>query len=236
MDTVATDDPAASRRTVIATGTVGAAFIVLAALLGAWILNRGPEPFVLDAAWNILLVGVDWAPFDAIARFMNVAGGVLVSSLVVPVVAIAVLLAVRRPWSAVYFIAAVALSGLVVQVLKHLFGRARPEEILVVSDYGSFPSGHVANAATLAAILVVLHPRIWTVVVGALWVLVMAFSRTYLHAHWLSDTLGGALIGVGVALVCASFMDHRLRRERDPQGWTVWRGGSASASASETRV
>ncbi|MDF2492496.1 MAG: phospholipid phosphatase, partial [Microbacterium sp.] len=166
---------------VIATGSAGAILIVLAALLGAWILNRGIEPFVVDAAWNIALVGVDWAPFDALARFMNVAGGVLVSSVVVPVVALAVLLAVRRPWSAGYFVASVALSALLVQVLKHLFGRARPEEILVVSDYGSYPSGHVANAATLAAILVVLHPRIWTLVVGSAWILVMASS---VRASW----------------------------------------------------
>jgi undecaprenyl-diphosphatase len=221
-----------SRRVVVTTGAVGAVCIILAVLLGAWIVNRGPEPFVVDAAWNILLVGIDWGPYDAISRFMNVAGGVLVSSLVVPVVAIVVFLAIRRPWSAVYFLATIALSGLLVQVLKHLFGRARPDEILVISDYGSFPSGHVANAATLGAILVVLHPRIWTVVVGALWVLTMAFSRTYLHAHWLSDTLGGALVGVGVALVCASFMDHLLRRERDRRGLSVGRGGSAS----ETRV
>jgi undecaprenyl-diphosphatase len=226
------NESATSRRVVVTTGVAGAVCIILAVLLGAWIVNRGPEPFVVDAAWNILLVGVDWAPYDALSRFMNVAGGVLVSSLVVPVVAIIVFLAVRRPWSAVYFLATIALSGLLVQVLKHLFGRARPDEILVISDYGSFPSGHVANAATLAAILVVLHPRIWTVVVGALYVLIMAFSRTYLHAHWLSDTLGGALVGVGVALVCASFMNSLLIRERDPRGLSVWRGGPAS----ETRV
>lgn len=203
-----------SGRSALVRASSGAALLVLSAVLGAWILARGNEPFAIDAAWNALLVRADWTPFDVVSRFTNVAGGVLVSTIVLPAACIVLLLVLGRPWSAGYFIVAVALSALVVQILKHLFGRARPEEILVVSDYGSYPSGHVANAATLAVVLVVLLPRAWTIVVAAVWVLIMVFSRTYLHAHWLSDTLGGALVGVGVALVCAVLMRDRLDRER----------------------
>ena len=77
------------------------------------------------------------------------------------------LIIVKRPWSAAYFLTAEAVSAGGVQVLKHLFGRVRPEDIIVVSDYGSYPSGHVANAATLATAAVVLFPRVWVVLVGA---------------------------------------------------------------------
>ena len=98
--------------------------------------------------------------------------------------------------------------------LKHLFGRARPEDIIVISDYGSFPSGHVANAATLATAAFILFPRLWVAIVGVAWVLLMALSRTCLHAHWLSDTIGGALIGVGVVLIVAGIFAPLLRRAR----------------------
>jgi undecaprenyl-diphosphatase len=72
----------------------------------------------------------------------------------------------------------------------------------------------VANAATVATLLVVLLPRVWTIIVGAAWVLLMAFSRTYLHAHWFTDAIGGIAVGTGVALVCVALLHRRLDPER----------------------
>lgn len=202
---------------------IGAGLLVLAVLLGLVIVLLGDGPLPVDRAWNSLLLATP-SPFLAgLSGALNIAGGTLVGSLVVPTVGVALLLVVRRPWSAAAFVIAIAASALVVQILKHLFARGRPEEILVISDFGSYPSGHVANAATVAAMLVLLLPRVWTLVVGAGWVVIMAFSRTYLHAHWLSDTVGGALAGVGVALVTAALLAARLAPETGP-----WRGRSAS--------
>jgi undecaprenyl-diphosphatase len=124
------------------------------------------------------------------------------------------LLIVRRPWAALYFLVASGLSAGVVQVLKNLFGRARPEDMIVTSDFGSFPSGHVANAATIAVVLGVIVPHVWMWVLGAAYTAVMAVSRTYLGAHWLSDTIGGLLVGVGVALVLWAVFAAQLERER----------------------
>lgn len=193
---------------------VGITLVGLSFLLGWWIFLRGDSPFAIDTGWNALVAEI-WNPvFSAFSQFMDYVGGGWRSVLLIPIAGAIGLVVLRRPWSAAYFLAAEAISAAGVQVLKHVFGRVRPEDILVVSDYGSYPSGHVANAATIAVAAVVIFPRIWVAVVGGAWVILMAFSRTYLHAHWLSDTLGGAMIGAGTALLVAAAFAVPLARER----------------------
>ncbi|WP_106814729.1 phosphatase PAP2 family protein [Microbacterium timonense] len=202
------------RARVIAWLIAGAALVALSCLLGWWIFSRGDEPLAIDTAWNAQ-VAQWWNPaLTGFARVMDEVGGGWIGVLAVPIGGAVGLILLRRPWSAAYFLAASAVSATGVQVLKHLFGRVRPEDILVVSDYGSFPSGHVANAATIAVAAVVIFPRVWVALVGATWVVLMAFSRTYLHAHWLSDTVGGALMGAGAALLVAAAFAVPLAAER----------------------
>ena len=204
----------ALRRPVARLLVPGLVLIALACGLGWWILLRGPEPFIVDDAWNMLLVGWRIDALTAFSQAMNWLGGGIVGVFIIPIGGAIALVIARRYIGAAYFVAASIVSAGAVQVLKHLFGRARPEEIIVISDYGSFPSGHAANAATVAAVAVVLFPRLWVVIAGAVWVVLMAFSRTYLHAHWLSDTVGGAMVGVGTALVVAAAMAVPLRSEQ----------------------
>ena len=112
-----------------------------------------------------------------------------------------VLVLVKRRWAALYFGILSAVSATLVQVLKALFGRLRPEDILVNIDSGSFPSGHVTNAATIAVALGIILWRWWVWLAGAAYVVLMMLSRTYLGAHWLSDTVGGLLIGAALAVI-----------------------------------
>lgn len=191
----------------------GLVLLALACGLGYWILTRGEEPFSIDSWWNELVAGWGSPVLIAFSRFMNWAGGGWFAVLAVPIIGAIGLILLRRPWAAAFFLVAEAASAGAVQVLKHLFGRVRPEDIIVVSDYGSYPSGHVANAATLAVCAFVLFPRVWVAVVGVAWVVLMAFSRTYLHAHWLSDTLGGAMVGAGAVLLVAALFAVPMGRE-----------------------
>ncbi len=184
----------------------GVGLLALATVLGALVVFVYPETPGFDHWWNETVAGIrgDW--LLQFALVMDWIGGGWVAILGVPLLVILALLLARRWRSAVFAAVCFAASAGAVQLLKQLFGRARPEDMLVVSDYGSFPSGHTANAATIALVVWVLFPRVWTAILGALWVLAMALSRTFLSVHWATDTLGGALVGAGVVLVLAAWL------------------------------
>jgi undecaprenyl-diphosphatase len=183
-------------------------------LVGAALLLPGADPTVFDLWWDGVLSGTPDGWALAVSLFMDRAGGGPAATLWIPLVAIAVLIILRRRWGAAYLAVALVASAGVVQVLKHVLGRARPEDMLVIADVGSFPSGHVANAATFAIAMWILFPRRWVAVLAACWIALMAFARTYVSAHWLTDTIGGALIGSGVALLIAVAFARGLGAER----------------------
>lgn len=167
----------------------------------------------IDTWWNTT-VGSVLPGLSQLSYTLDFLGGGWFATYVVPLGGCLALVLARRWRSGLYFLVASGLSAAFVQLLKAIFGRVRPEDMLVISDHGSFPSGHVANAATIAVAAVIVFPRLWVAVVGICWVALMAFSRTQVHAHWLSDTLGGVLAGTGAALIVAAAFTLPLARER----------------------
>ncbi|WCN81267.1 phosphatase PAP2 family protein [Micromonospora sp. LH3U1] len=111
-------------------------------------------------------------------------------------------------------------GGLFGPLLKLLVGRDRPELLEPVARAAgySFPSGHALNA-TLAAgvLLLVLLPyaergaaraALW--VAAVLLTVVTGLSRVALGVHFVSDVLGGCLLGVAVvAATTAAFTSWR---------------------------
>jgi membrane-associated phospholipid phosphatase len=67
----------------------------------------------------------------------------------------------------------------------------------------SFPSGHMLRATFLVALVSIYQPRWHTR--GWFLILAMAFTRVYGNDHWLSDVLGGALLGWSLALLAIAW-------------------------------
>src|SRR3954451_19394498 len=200
-----------------------AAALLLVVLLGAVIFYRqADKPFGFEVEWMGELVEARSLVFTVPALVLNWIGGGLSAIAIVPFVIVAGLLIWRRPWAALYFVCATLASALVVLLIKNLVGRPRPTDILVTADVGSFPSGHSANAALMATTLGIIFWRTWVWIVGAAYTLLMMLSRTYLGAHWISDTVGGMLVGVGLAVIIwapFAFLLYRERRQPHPPIW-----------------
>lgn len=190
----------------------GAVALVLVVGGGLLIVARSVAPEI-DAEWMAEIIEHRSPFWQAPALVMNFLGGGWFATFVVPLVIVGALCLVRRFWMALYFAVATGVSVGLVQLLKHLLGRARPIDQLVASDPGSFPSGHVANAATMAAVLVLIFWRAWMWAAASVYTAAMMLSRTYLGVHWLTDTLGGLLLGVAVAVIVWAPLADRLRHE-----------------------
>lgn len=194
----------------------GGVALLLALGLGTLLMLRETAPDI-DAAWMAAIVEHRHPAWEAASRVFDFIGAGWFGIAVVPLVFAGAFLLARRPWAALVFVVGSAVSAGLVQLLKALFGRVRPEDILLPLESPAFPSGHTANAATIAVLVGLLFPRVWVWVLGALYVVLMALSRTYLGAHWVSDTVGGALVGAAVAVLIWAAFAAALRREPVPK-------------------
>lgn len=199
------------RRLLIAGGSA----LTLACVLGLFVvvLEGGAIP-VFDQWWHDLVIATRPEALLLFAQVMNRVGGGVIAAVIAPLAIAGALFLAHRRWEALYALIAFLFSALLVQVLKSLFGRARPDDMLVASDYGSFPSGHTANAATIAVVLWLIFPRVWVAIAGVVWTVLMGFSRTVLAVHWITDTLGGALAGAAGALLVAAIVPGWISHTR----------------------
>ena len=106
--------------------------------------------------------------------------------------------------------------------LKAVVGRDRPDlERLVAGNGPSFPSGHVMAAVALwglVPLVVALYSpdrRVWWASFVASGTLIVAIgaSRTYLGVHWLSDVIGGLIVGTFFLLGAEWVLRRRHRRD-----------------------
>jgi membrane-associated phospholipid phosphatase len=213
-------------------GAIGTLFLVGKHPTAAAPLTTVPAIGRVDEAVYEWVERIRVAPLTWLFVALNLIGSGIVT---IPLRAVVLgVLAARRRWPA---FAAFALTWASAEVtlwfLKRWFDRGRPQEELVGTVGASFPSGHaVAGAATAVALVLAFflpapERRRWEwIAVG--FSFLMAFSRVYLRAHWLSDVVAGVMLGSGIAIFWFAALTElrhaavtRAAHHRPPSGATA---------------
>ena len=117
-----------------------------------------------------------------------------------------------------FLFTAIAVPSLFVTIIKRLIGRARPmvggsldpflySAFVWRADYAGMPSGHATTAFAALVAFGTLWPRsrtLWLV-----YALLIAVSRVVVTAHYPSDVLAGALVGIAGAVMVRHFFAQR---------------------------
>jgi membrane protein DedA with SNARE-associated domain/membrane-associated phospholipid phosphatase len=195
----------------------------LSGLTIAVIRQRGPFPIDLQVYtfFDTLVVPMLPEAGQLLARVGDIVG---ILALVLPW---GVWLLVRRHLAALSHIAA-GLGGIaLLNILgKALIGRPRPDTPDYLTGSLSYPSAHASSAVVLyglaaAFIAQELPPqrRFWIYWLAIALTLPMALSRLVIGVHWLSDLIGGGLLGL---VVCALVRLAWQRRPHDSLAPCPW--------------
>jgi membrane-associated phospholipid phosphatase len=127
-----------------------------------------------------------------------------------------------KKWMRIFLsmLLAMAVAGVAGTVIKRTIPRARPS---VKSEfrwggprfstkYHAFPSGHVAASTAFFGVLIFARRRLGLACLPI--PILIGFSRMYLGAHYLSDVVCAALLGIVCALLVVHFFLGRIRDSR----------------------
>lgn len=109
--------------------------------------------------------------------------------------------------------------GIITTVIRFFYHNPRPFDVLAVkqlvpeSGY-SFPSGHAAFYFALSMGVYLYNKKLGAgfFIVSAL----MGIARIFAGVHWPADILGGALIGIGTALLVNFYTRKYLEKLKTP--------------------
>lgn len=201
-----------SRVLTLVAGLIGLFLVLTLLVVAGWTQ-------AVDDSWNQAMADLEVSWLVNVAEAFHHMGGVPIAFPTVVVVA-AVFVAMGRWWFAGAWLAIIVATQVLTTFTKTTVGRERPLDALVHESSAAYPSGHAsvsgaAIAIGLAVLLGFLWPRRYRLflLVGVAYAVTMAWSRTYLHAHWLTDVVGGLLLGTSVVLVVILMISVKLMRQ-----------------------
>ena len=119
-----------------------------------------------------------------------------------------------REWTRIFLamLLAMLLAGAAGTVIKRAFPRARPSVHndarwggpRFSSKYHSFPSGHAGASTAFFGVLLIARRRLGLLCFAI--PILIGFSRMYIGAHYLSDVVCAAVLGILCAIVVAHFI------------------------------
>lgn len=131
--------------------------------------------------------------------------------------AVVVLVRERAPRDLLFFLVAYLGAQVLVQVLKELFDRLRPEigSSVPLPESFAFPSGHAtAGVASIGALAVLAsermasrRARVWLWSVVAVGAVAIGLSRIALNVHFVTDVLAGWCLGLAWLSACLLVRD-----------------------------
>lgn len=157
-----------------------------------WLRDPGDARTLIVPGWTLhLAIAITNIGGAAIRAPIAVAGAIW-------------LYVVGRRREAIAFGLAAATAAIALPLIKIGFARTRPDLMWQLVEEGkpSFPSGHALGAAVTFPLLGLFTGKRALMWAGIALALLVGLSRVFLGVHWLSDVIGGWLLGA--AWICAT--------------------------------
>lgn len=111
----------------------------------------------------------------------------------------------KQKWIGLHLIGVISIAALLAYIFKNAVAYPRPEITTSTLPSYAFPSRHVtlcsAYVSFLASLIVPqMKQRSFGIIIAGFLIIIESISRITLQVHWLSDVLGGALLGVSCGL------------------------------------